>query len=88
MGYNVNVYYNGNYEIDFLAQKDGKKYYIQVAYSVENDKAYDREFRAFSNLDYSCKKILITNDELDYSTSTVIHLKFKDFILMEDLSQI
>ena len=88
MGYNVNVYYNGNYEIDFLAQKCGKKYYIQVAYSVENDKAYDREFRAFSNLDYSCKKILITNDELDYSTSTVIHLKFKDFILMEDLSQI
>lgn len=88
MGYNVNVYYNGNYEIDFLAQKDGKKYYIQVAYSIENDKAYDREFRAFSNLDYSCKKILITNDELDYSTSTVIHLKFKDFILMEDLSQI
>ena len=88
MGYNVNVYYNGNYEIDFLAQNDGKKYYIQVAYSVENDKAYDREFRAFSNLDYSCKKILITNDDLDYSTSTVIHLKFKDFILMEDLSQI
>ena len=88
MGYNVNVYYNGNYEIDFLAQNDGKKYYIQVAYSVENDKAYDREFRAFSNLDYSCKKILITNDALDYSTSTVIHLKFKDFILMEDLSQI
>lgn len=88
MGYNVNVYYNVNYEIDFLAQNDGKKYYIQVAYSVENDKAYDREFRAFSNLDYSCKKILITNDDLDYSTSTVIHLKFKDFILMEDLSQI
>lgn len=88
MGYNVNVYYNGNYEIDFLAQNDGKKYYIQVAYSVENDKAYDREFRAFSNLDYSCKKILITNDDLDYSTSTVIHLKFKDFILMKDLSQI
>lgn len=88
MGYNVNVYYNGNYEIDFLAQRDGKKYYIQVAYSVENDKAYDREFRAFSNLDYSCKKILITNDELDYSTSTVIHLKLKDFLLMDSLDEV
>ena len=88
MGYNVNVYYNGNYEIDFLAQRDGKKYYIQVAYSVENDKAYDREFRAFSNLDYSCKKILITNDELDYSTSTVIHLKLKDFLLMNSLDEV
>lgn len=88
MGYNVNVYYNGNYEIDFLAQRDGKKYYIQVAYSVENDKSYDREFRAFSNLDYSCKKILITNDELDYSTSTVIHLKLKDFLLMDSLDEV
>ena len=88
MGYNVNVYYNGNYKIDFLAQRDGKKYYIQVAYSAINDKAYDREFRAFSNLDYSYKKILITNDELDYSTSTVIHLKLKDFLLMDSLDEV
>ena len=88
MGYNVNVYYNGNYEIDFLAQRDGKKYYIQVAYSAINDKAYDEKLRAFSNLDYSCKKILITNDELDYSTSTVIHLKLKDFLLMDSLDKV
>ena len=88
MGYNVNVYYNGNYVIDFLAQRDGKKYYIQVAYSAINDKAYDEKLRAFSNLDYSCKKILITNDELDYSTSTVIHLKLKDFLLMDSLDKV
>ena len=88
MGYNVNVYYNGNYVIDFLAQRDGKKYYIQVAYSAINDKAYDEKLRAFSNLDYSYKKILITNDELDYSTSTVIHLKLKDFLLMDSLDKV
>lgn len=88
MGYNVNVYYNGNNEIDFIAQNNGKKYYIQVAYSVEDDKAYDREFRAFSNLDYTYKKILITNDDIDYSTSTVIHIKLKDFLMMESLEEI
>lgn len=85
MGYNINVYNDSEYEIDFLAQKDGKKYYIQVAYSVEDSKAYDREFKPFSKLDNSCKKILITNDELDYSTSVVTHIKLKDFLLMEDL---
>ena len=85
MGYNINVYNDSEYEIDFLAQKDGKKYYIQVAYSVEDSKAYDREFKPFSKLDNSCKKILITNDELDYSTSVVSHIKLKDFLLMEDL---
>lgn len=85
MGYNVNVYNDSENEIDFLAHKDGKKYYIQVAYSVEDSKTYDREFKPFNKLDNSCKKILITNDELDYSTSVVTHIKLKDFLLMEDL---
>ena len=85
MGYNINIYNDSENEIDFLAHKDGKKYYIQVAYSVEDSKAYDREFKPFSKLDNSCKKILITNDELDYSTSVVTHIKLKDFLLMEDL---
>lgn len=85
MGYNINIYNDSENEIDFLAHKDGKKYYIQVAYSVEDSKAYDREFKPFSKLDNSFKKILITNDELDYSTSVVTHIKLKDFLLMEDL---
>ena len=72
-------------EIDFIAYKDGKKYYIQVAYSVTDDKAYEREFGAFEKLDNSSKKILITNDDIDYSTSVVKHLKFKDFLLFDSL---
>lgn len=88
MGYTTNIYYNGKHEIDFVAQKDGKKYYIQVAYSVEDNKAYEREFRAFSNLDNSYKKVLITNDDIDYSTSTIIHIKLKDFLIMESLDEI
>lgn len=72
-------------EIDFIAYKDGKKYYIQVAYSVADDKAYEREFGAFEKLDNSSKKILITNDDIDYSTSLVKHLKFKDFLLFDSL---
>ena len=88
MGYNINVYYNGNNEIDFIAQNNGKKYYIQVAYSVAEDKAYEREIKAFGRLDNTYKKVLITNDDLDYSTSTVIHLKLKDFLLMDSLESI
>lgn len=85
MGYNVNVYNDNVNEIDFLAHKDGKKYYIQVAYSLENDKTYEREFKAFEKIDNNSKKIIITNDDLDYSTSVVEHIKLKDFLLMESL---
>ena len=85
MGYNVTVYNNNGTEVDFLARKDNKKYFIQVAYSVVDDKAYQREFKAFSNIDGLDQKIIITNDEIDYSTSTVRHIRLKDFLFMESL---
>lgn len=85
MGYSVSVYNNNGKEIDFLAQKENKKYYIQVAYSVADEKAYNREFSAFSNIDNLSQKIIITNDDIDYSTSTVKHIKLKEFLNMESL---
>jgi len=85
MGYDIYVFNNNGKEIDFLAQKENKKYYIQVAYSVAEDKAYNREFSAFANIDNLSQKIIITNDDIDYSTSTVRHIKLKDFLLMEAL---
>ena len=85
MGYKVNVFDNNGKEIDFIASKGNMKYLVQVAYSVADDKAYNREFEAFYNLDNSMQKVLITNDEIDYSTSTVRHIKLKDFLLMNSL---
>lgn len=85
MGYNVNVFNNNGKEIDFLAQKNNKKYFIQVAYSVAEEKTYNREFSAFANIDNLSQKILITNDDIDYSTSVIKHIKLKDFLLMESL---
>ena len=85
MGYQLHVYNSGRSEVDFLAQKGNKKYYIQVAYSVADDKAYQREFRAFENLDPLSQKILISTDELDYSTSIVRHVHFRDFLAMQSL---
>ncbi len=85
MGYTVFVCNNNGKEIDFLAQDGNKRYLIQVAYSVAEDKAYQREFGAFDNVDNSAKKIVISNDDIDYSTATVQHIKLKDFLLMDTL---
>lgn len=84
-GYEVFVYNNKGREIDFLAVKNGKKYLVQVSYSIEDEKTYEREFSAFSHVDNSIKKIIITTDDIDYSTSTVQHIKLKDFLMMEEL---
>ena len=85
MGYQLMVYNVNSKEIDFLAVKDGYEYLVQVAYSVVEESTYKREFAPFNELDNSRKKILITNDENDYSTSTVQHIRLKDFLMMENL---
>lgn len=85
MGYALKVFDNKGKEIDFLATKSGKTFLIQVAYSVVDEKAYNREFDAFADLDNANQKILITNDVVDYSSSTVRHIKLEDFLLMEEL---
>ena len=58
--------------------------HVTVVSSAE-DKAYEREFSAFAHLDNAAKKIIITNDDIDYSTSTVFHYRLKDFLLMDEL---
>ena len=84
-GYELSVYDNNGREIDFRAVKGQKVYLVQVAYSIAEDKAYEREFSAFAHLDNAAKKIIITNDDIDYSTSTVFHYRLKDFLLMDEL---
>lgn len=87
MKYKVSVFNVNGKEIDFLASKNGREYLIQVAYSVAEEQTYEREFAPFALLDNSRKKILITNDENDFSTSTVQHIKLKDFLMMNDLEK-
>ena len=85
MGYALQVYNDGRHEIDFVASKGNRQYFIQAAYSIAEDKAYNRETGAFRNLDNSCQKIIISNDDIDFSTSTVRHIKLADFLLMDSL---
>ena len=85
MGYSVKLYDNNGKKIDFIATKDNKTYLIQVAYSVVDEKAYLREFGAFNDIDNSNQKILITNDDIDFSTSTVRHIKLEDFLNLHEL---
>ena len=87
MGYHCEVYNDEKGEVDFIANKDNKKYYIQVAYSVAEDKAYEREISSLNSLDNSAQKLLITTDDIDYSTSTIKHLSLTDFLTLNSLDQ-
>lgn len=88
MGYELSVFRMGTQEIDFYATKNGKSYLVQVAYSIADEETYNREFALFNKLDQTHRKIIITTDEVDYSTSTVRHIALKDFLQMEDLDSL
>ena len=88
MGYELSVFQMGTQEIDFYATKNGKSYLVQVAYSIADEETYNREFALFNKLDQTHRKIIITTDEVDYSTSTVRHIALKDFLQMEDFDSL
>ncbi|MBQ8698741.1 MAG: ATP-binding protein [Schwartzia sp.] len=85
MGYTLSAYEQRSGSIDFLAEKDGRAYWVQVAGSIMEKDKREKELRLLNKLDNSRKKLIITNDEEDYSTSVVEHIRLKDFLMMEDL---
>lgn len=48
-------------------------------YAVDN-KPYERELGVFNSINNTIHQILITNETLDFPTSTVRRIKFKDFL--------
>ncbi len=62
-GYIADIGKNREKEIDFVAKDlGGKRYYIQVSYSIQDERVKEREVSAFRLLDDGYKKILITMD--------------------------
>lgn len=77
-GYNVNVGQlnrvgkdaSGNsirkdYEIDFIAKKDYRQYYIQVSADISNKETLEREIRPFVNIKDAYQKILVVNKPIE-----------------------
>ncbi|MGN0739040.1 MAG: ATP-binding protein [Treponema sp.] len=54
---------NSNSEIDFVAKKQNKILYIQVAETVKDSTTLERELSAFRNINDSYPRILITMDK-------------------------
>ena len=81
--YKIYVGKKGDLEIDFIAEKQGKKIYIQVAYLLANEETIKREFSVYNFVKDSYPKYVVSMDDLDFSQNGIIHKNIKDFLLME-----
>lgn len=83
-GYNVYIGKLENTEIDFVAEKQGKKIYIQVAYKLENEQTVEREFNNLLAIEDQYPKYVVTMDEFWGDTiEGVKHLYVTDFLLSD-----
>lgn len=79
-GYEVYVGETYRSEVDFIAVKDGKKCFIQVAYLLATDETIEREFGAFGPVRDGSPKFVLSLDKLDMSRDGIVHLNIIDFL--------
>lgn len=85
-GYKVYVGKLDTHEVDFVAERNGNKIYIQVAYKMENENTVKREFGNLLNIDDQYPKYVVTMDEFwSDSIDGVKHLFITDFLLNDAL---
>ncbi len=73
-------------EVDFVATKGSKKYYIQSAFSMYNSDKIEQEQRSLKSINDSFKKIIVVRDNIkvrrnDYG---IVTLGLFNFLLDED----
>lgn len=73
-------------EIDFVANKASDKYYIQSAYSIEDNNKREQELQSLLNVDDNFKKMVIVYDSFIkwQDDNGIIYISIYDFLLNEN----
>ena len=84
-GYEVYIGKTRNGEVDFIANKDGKKEYYQVAYLLSDEKVIEREFGAYKSVNDNYPKYVLSLDRINFSKDGIIHKNIIEWLLEEDI---
>ncbi len=84
-GYRVFVGKSGDNEIDFIAERNELKIYVQVAYKMTEQTTIDREFRPLLKIKDHFPKYVVTMDEVwTDNMEGIRHKHIADFLLLEN----
>ena len=84
-GYQVFVGKSNEKEIDFIAEKNDKKVYVQVSYKMTEQSTIDREFTPLLEIKDHHPKYVVTMDELwKDNIDGIQHKHIADFLLMKE----
>ncbi|WP_071058194.1 ATP-binding protein [Pelistega sp. MC2] len=81
-GYQVYIGKLGEKEIDFVAQKQNEKIYIQIAYKLESEQTVQREFSPLQSIADNYPKYVITMDDFwQENIDGIVHQPIWEFLL-------
>lgn len=81
-GYKVRVGVLGSHEVDFIAEKNGEKKYIQVALTINDPATMEREFGNLKMITDNYPKLVITMDTFPGNTHEGIQtIDLRNFLL-------
>lgn len=84
-GFNVFTGKWGDREVDFVAEKNENKIYVQVAYKLTEQSTIDREFYPLLEIKDNHPKYVVTMDEFwKDNIEGIKHVYIADFLLMEN----
>jgi len=80
--YDVFTGKSGNKEIDFIAQKNNERIYIQVAYKLSSEKVINREFGNLDEIKDHFPKYVISTDDFPINNSYkgIKHITLRRFL--------
>ncbi len=84
--YEVSIGKLGDLEIDFIAEKEGQKIYIQVTYLMHDQKVEEREYKPLLKVKDNYPKVILSMDKLPVNGKEGIKTKnIIDFLLKPDI---
>ena len=83
-GFSITIGKLNDLEVDFIAQKAGKRYYVQVTLSLNSSEVIEREFAVLEKISDSFPKVIISLDDYQRTQrSGIHHLNMIDYLLMK-----
>jgi predicted AAA+ superfamily ATPase len=73
-------------EIDFIAQRNEERLYIQVAYLLASPETIDREFSSLLEIKDNYPKYVLSMDEIDMSRKGIKHINLRKFLLRKTIA--
>ena len=73
------------YEVDFIANKGSRRYYIQSAFAIPDEEKREQETRSLVKIQDSFKKIVVVREDIEpwHDDNEILYIGIEQFLLNE-----